>query len=135
MEMNDMCVVRIIFANLDDVKPCLDQMLEQKLVAYAVAQKVGSYKLEITSDEDGIVGYQIDENVFGGVSPDKKDDILLEVYTNKRLAGKIEDLLEATNESVIDSYIIIPVASASRRIRVAVRNLILYHQKLDNMNS
>lgn len=133
--MNDMCVVRIIFANLDDVKPCLDQMLEQKLVAYAVAQKVGSYKLEITSDEDGIVGYQIDENVFGGVSPDKKDDILLEVYTNKRLAGKIEDLLEATNESVIDSYIIIPVASASRRIRVAVRNLILYHQKLDNMNS
>ena len=132
MEPNDLCVVRVIFASLDDLRECLKMIVSKKLVAYAVAQKVGTYKLELADDEDSIVGYTIDENVFGNVSSDNQDDILLELYTNKRFAGKISELIEDTNESVIDSYVIIPVISASRRIRVAVRNLMLYHQRLEN---
>lgn len=132
MDPNDLCVVRVTFANLDDLKECLNLIVSKKLVAYAVAQRVGSYKLELTDDEDSIVGYKIDENIFGSISSDKQDDILLELYTNRRFAGKISELIEENNEAVIDNYIVIPVAAASRRIRVAVRNLMLYHQRLEN---
>ncbi len=132
MEPKDLCVVRIAFAHFDDLRDCLNLIVSQKLVAYAVAQKVGTYKLELDANEDDIVGYKIDENVFGSVSADKRDDILLELYTNSRFAGKISEIIEANNESAIDSYIIIPVIAASRRIRSAVRNLMTYHQRLEN---
>ena len=131
MEPNDLCVVRIAFANLDDLKDCLNLIISEKLVAYAVAQRVGTYKLEMTADENDIAGYRIDENIFGNISADKRDDILLELYTNNRLAGKIGDIIETNNEAAIDSYIILPVLQASRRIRVAVRNLMMYHQRQD----
>ncbi len=131
MELNDLCMVRIVFANIDDLRKCVDMIADEKLIAYAVAQKVGTYKLEMSEDEDNIIGYQIDENAFGSISSDKQDDILLELYTNRRFAGMISDIIETHYDSVIDSYIIIPVIAASRKIRVAVRNLMLYHQRRD----
>ncbi|MBQ4362777.1 MAG: hypothetical protein II782_02115 [Oscillospiraceae bacterium] len=132
MEPNDLCVVRIAFDNLEDLRECLNVMISQKLIAYAVAQRVGTYRLEMTADEDNITGYKIDENIFGSISADQRDDILLEVYTNKRLAGKIGDIIEANDDAAYDNYIIIPILSASRKIRVSVRNLMMYHQKLDS---
>jgi hypothetical protein len=107
-------------------------MISERLIAYAVAQKAGTYKLEMTADEDNITGYKIDENIFGSISADQRDDILLEVYTNKRLAGKIEDIIESNDEAAHDNYVIVPILSASRKIRVSVRNLMMYHQRLDN---
>ncbi|MBQ3918135.1 MAG: hypothetical protein II695_00540 [Oscillospiraceae bacterium] len=129
MEMNEMCLVRMVFSNTESAREFMQWMLDEKLVAYAISQRAATYKLEMTADEDGIVGYTVDENAIGIASDDTEDDILLEIYTGKHLAGKIDDIIESHYESVIDSYIVIPVLSASRRIRVAVRNLMMYHQK------
>ena len=129
MDMNEICVVRMAFSSTEAAREFMQWMLDEKLVAYAVSQKAATYKLEMTADEDGIVGYTVDENSLGIASDDTEDDILLEIYTGRRLAGKIDDIIESHYESVIDSYIVIPVLSASRRIRVAVRNLMIYHQK------
>ena len=129
MDMNEICVVRMAFSSTEAAREFMQWMLDEKLVAYAVSQKAATYKLEMTADEDGIVGYTVDENSLGIASDDTEDDILLEIYTGRRLAGKIDDIIESHYESVIDSYIVIPVLSASRRIRVAVRNLMMYHQK------
>ena len=129
MDMNEICVVRMAFSSTEAAREFMQWMLDEKLVAYAVSQKAATYKLEMTADEDGIVGYTVDENSLGIASDDTEDDILLEIYTGRRLAGKIYDIIESHYESVIDSYIVIPVLSASRRIRVAVRNLMMYHQK------
>ena len=63
------------------------------------------------------------------IPADKLDDILLELYTNSRFAAQISEIIESNNEAAIDSYVILPVISASRRIRAAVRNLMTYHQR------
>jgi len=132
METNDLYLMRITFANFDDLRSCLSIVLKDKLCAFATAGKVGTYRLELTEAEDEVVGYRIDENIFGSISPDNQDDIVLELYTNRRLAGKIEDIIDNNYDDVVDSYILLPIISASHKIRSAIRNITLLQQKQES---
>ncbi|MBQ4224778.1 MAG: hypothetical protein II664_00525 [Oscillospiraceae bacterium] len=123
MEFSDLFLMRITFANIDTMRSCMDVLSANRLFAYAAAMRAGTYCLQLTTNEDATAGYKVDENTFGITSADAKDDVLLEIYTNARLMGKIEDIIEQKYEESIRSYVVLPIYKASRNIRVGLRNL------------
>lgn len=129
MVMTDYCMIKVRFDNRNDAKKFIDICQEKRLFAYATASEVSGYYLQLDENEERISDYRSDEAAIGGESSDNSPDMLVEVYTSRRLSNVIEDVIEKEFGDSITTYFTVAILDASREMRSRLHKLSLYHAK------